>query len=841
MRYATIKTLILLLIFIATTTHSHSDNGQVLFDFPNMPSPAFQFDLNQRVIALIMEDPNSRIAPLFSTVDNLRLHNYRSQSVDFKELVQYYSQTLEKRGWDTLGQDSLDIEKDNLHLYTLQENEIIKGILSIINSSGDVYLINIVGAIPEKQLGELLLNLDQLGIEIPELMHLRPRDLQVMVPLLPAVPDPIISVPEPSITTDTDKEVKSSLEKEVESSLEKPHKPIAPRNWQLDGKPIHGFRIESRLTVPEGSDPKSVENAMASEKANIMKVLENGSGDITAVMPILATVLLNSSRKVSLRLEETDTKHIAIITVKNIPTTRRISILKSLTISGSDGERAKRSIFDKLVLPGANTAAVPTRFLAADAPIHEIRIRGNRKVPEARIRQTLENGSEDIEQALKSMFKVMPYFEEISLQVDEEDSRYIATITVDEKPLSTNAYLGLNPLLRLGFTRVTGWEIGTGFEVGKRKEIGPLWVWNARNSELNQNSNLFGKVSYAFGNPHFHYRVGGTANWGKPYLWNLGLTTQIHRLTDVVAPELFRDYNNGVAIFQRILGMPDFQNYYLRQGAEIALQWAPVMPIHWFKLAMVTESHTGLQKSTDWFVANWTSSLRLRENPPITPGRMRGISFQYDFHKRTNSLGWHNTLFVEHSSPAVGSDFDFTRLQLHLRYAFPLGNNRIRTRFLFGFSDAPLPIQRQFVIGGMGGLRGYPWSRQENESDGIITYKSGHQSSPYAFAGDGGFLLNVEYHYRLSNLFDWRIYEDMFLIAFLDEGQVWNVSDGTYTFEPKGNIGIGLQFGRNNSVTVVNVRGLQSRRDDFIVRFNIAKALEAGTGIQITTVWYHSF
>jgi hemolysin activation/secretion protein len=220
---------------------------------------------------------------------------------------------------------------------------------------------------------------------------------------------------------------------------------------------------------------------------------------------------------------------------------------------------------------------------------------------------------------------------------------------------------------------------------------------------------------------------------------------------------------------------------------------------------------------------------------------MRGISFQYDFHKRTNSLGWHNTLFVEHSSPAVGSDFDFTRLQLHLRYAFPLGNNRIRTRFLFGFSDAPLPIQRQFVIGGMGGLRGYPWSRQENESDGIINYKSGHRSSPYAFTGDRGFLLNVEYHYRLSNLFSWGIFKYMFLIAFLDEGQVWNVSDSTYTFDPKGNIGIGLQFGRDNAVTVVNIRGLQSGRDDFVVRFNIAKALESGKGIQITTTWYHNF
>ena len=441
-------------------------------------------------------------------------------------------------------------------------------------------------------------------------------------------------------------------------------------NWSYDGRKIHDIQLR---------DITGIENS------NITKVLGNGSGDIAKVMPVLASVLLNSSRKVSLRIEEADAKRTAIITVGDLPVTQTISVLKSLTISGSKGDQIHRSISDKLVRQGSDTDAIPTRFFAADAPIHEVRIQGNQKVSEARIRQTLENGSKDIEQALKTLFKAMPYFDTINLQVDEDATRHIATITVDEKPLSADAYLGLNPPLRLGFNRVTGWEIGTGFELGKRKDLGPLWIWNIRNSQSDQISKLFGTVSYAFGNPHLHYRLGGTANWGKPYIWNLGLTAQIHRLTDAVAPELFADYNDGLSIFQRVIGTPDLQNYYLRQGAEIALQWAPRIPNHWFKLAMIAESHASLQKSTDWFIANWTSGLKVRENPPITDGRMRSLVFQYDFHNRTNSLGWHNTLFVEHSSTAVGSDFDFTRLLLHLRYAFPLGNNRIRTRFLLEF------------------------------------------------------------------------------------------------------------------------------------------------------------
>ena len=820
MKYAITKTLIVLLFLISPVVPSQPqmDEGTVAFDCPNLPSPEFQFDLNRRVIALVIEDPTADIAPLFNSINNLYLRNYRGRSVDLKEVVRYYEKTLKERGWNVLEEHwQDDVRSNNLHLYTHQRDETVGGIFVIVNSDSGVYLINIVGEIPKKQLGELLRNLNQLGIEIPELMALKPSDLKL-------APHPVLPEPK-SIELDTKLPDISKSEEKKTPVLREASKPTKSWNWQIDGKPIHELQIQSGQAISERVDPKQIENTIAIERTNVMKILEGGSGDIIAVMPVLASVLRKSSRKVSLRVEEKDAKRTAIITVDNLPKT--ISVLESLKISGSRGNQIHRSIGDKTVPHKLDTHALPgaPRFWAGDAPIHEVRVRGNKKISEAQIQQTLENGSEDIEQALKTLFKVMPHFDEINLQVDEEDSRYIATITVDEKPLATDIYLGLNPPLRLGFNRVTGWEIGTGFEVGRRKEVGPLWAWSVADSVSGQTSKLFGKVSYAFGNPHLHYRIGGTANWGKPYSWNLGGTAQVHRLTEAVAPELFPGHNRGVSILQRTIGMPDFQNYYLRQGAEVALQWAPVMSIHSFQLAAVAESHANLQKSTDWFVTNWKSSLKLRENPPITLGQMRSLTFQYDFDKRTNSLGWHSTLLVEHGSAAAGSDFDFTRLLLHLRYAFPLAENRIRTRFLFGFSDSPLPIQRQFVIGGMGGLRGYPWLRHTEESGSIIDYKSGHRSSPYAFTGDRGFLLNIEYHYRLSNLFSWSIFKNAFAIVFFDEGQVWNVSGPAYTFNPKGNIGIGLQFGE----------------EDAVFRINIAKAFEAGQGIQVTTVWHHSF
>ena len=133
----------------------------------------------------------------------------------------------------------------------------------------------------------------------------------------------------------------------------------------------------------------------------------------------------------------------------------------------------------------------------------------------------------------------------------------------------------------------------------------------------------------------------------------------------------------------------------------------------------------------------------------------------------------------------------------------------LRTRAVGSFSTAPLPFQRQFAIGGPGLLNGYPL---------------------YAFAGDQGFLFNIEYFYHLRALMDWtNVLEfsdvDLFLVLFLDAGQAWNVSDENYIFEPKSDAGIGLQLGEK----------------DAILRFNVSKAFEAGQGIRFNTVWFYSF
>ncbi|MDE0553051.1 MAG: BamA/TamA family outer membrane protein, partial [Candidatus Poribacteria bacterium] len=364
----------------------------------------------------------------------------------------------------------------------------------------------------------------------------------------------------------------------------------------------------------------------------------------------------------------------------------------------------------------------------------------------------------------------------------------------------------------IGFNRVTGWELGARADSGFRAQKERTSAFRFRfSSEFDgeDNSKLFGQIGYGLSDKQPYYRFGGRAVREEPYSWQLGLTAQYQRATSIIAPDLFSHYNDTATFLLRIIGIPDHQDYYLKHGVEVELEWKAVFPMrplqflrlnHSFKLILRAESHDSLQKSTDWHLFNWGSKSEARENPLITPGQMRSAMFRYDFDTRNNYLGSHHTFFVEHSNPAFGSDFDWTRFQAHLRYAYPLGDHQIRARAVVGSATARLPIQRQFVMGGIGTLNGYPL---------------------YAFAGDAGLLFNTEFIYQLFSFGN----QNLFASLIFDGGQVWSVSEDTRRFDPKGSVGIGLQ--------------LENEVDIF--RFNVAKAFDAEQAVRYNFMFFYSF
>lgn len=513
--------------------------------------------------------------------------------------------------------------------------------------------------------------------------------------------------------------------------------------------------------------------------------------------------------------------------VGNVPAQQAGQLLTDLSKLGIEISELKSLSaleIDKRSLPS------PTGFRTADgSPIHEIQIKGNQKIDRVEILETLEAGDEDINKAVETLRKKMGYrLEGVETSVKQEDSKQIAVITVKERPSQSAGFSGGGPIIQ--FNRVTGWELGA--EIENRFP-------GARLSDGTLASKLFGNIGYGFGNKLVNYEIGGTTMpflaytyrsgttghgdpSGKWYL-GLGMDAKVYRITDITTPILTvvddygsAYYDSPFRLLYSLFGGSDIHNYYSRRGFEIGLRWETLSrpvptssPTHLATLTFLVENHESLEKSTDWHLFNWRSTSKARENPAITPGRMRSVMFEYDFNTRRNYLGWHNTFSVEHSTTAFGSDFDFTRYQLHLRYAHPLGKHEIRTRAVGSFSTAFLPMQRQFTIGGPGVLNGYPL---------------------YAFAGDRGYLFNIEYFYPFPELSFWRNMPfdsdfNLFLVFFLDAGQAWNIDNQTPTLVPKSNAGIGFHFGESDS----------------FLRFNVAKAFESEQGVQFNILWFYSF
>ena len=824
--------LFLSLLILSSTANAQLQTGRVPFDFPNEPFVEFRFDLDRSTIALVMEDADSDTASLFDTLEQLHLRAYKARHFD--KMLGHYGTNLKIRGWSALETN------ENYHLFTLTQSETVIGVFIIVKSaktvyrhSGDpggraLYLINIDGRFTPEQISELVGNLVQVGVDLPELSAFGARRNPSAATLL-RMPegDPIHEVEiqadpttiEPQIRTvlkngpheiiaamttlrsrlptiqsltvriDTegDKRIATIIvtaEPDAGSASttpmthpdETPQEQTSPTLFRTsEGKPIHEIRIRGNQTISD---------------TEIQTALENGPDEIVKAVASLPLPGLN---RVIVEIEGDDTKRIATIIVVAQPDTGRWA------------------------------ASSPTGlWTTAGDPIHEVRIQGNQQISEVEIRDVLENGPDEIEKAIDNLRDALPYFSRVSLQFENDGTKRVAIITVVERRLSSNYYFHGTPLVQ--FNRVTGWLLGAHLEAGKRRQIGPLWMSNIPNAVRAYLPKLFGEVGYGFGSEDLNYRVGGDMIWGQPDLSSIGVSAQIHRATTAVAPELFPHYG-GVSDAFWALG---FHNYYLSKGVETSFRWEPVIPTHSLRLTMRAESHQSLEKTTDWQFGNWGSESEAEENPPITPGQLRSVTLIYNLNTRQNtgahttpqisstgvavplqnsSLGWHNTLFVEHSNPTVGSDFDFTRFQLQLRYAASRGDHLIRTRLVLGAATSALPIQRQFIIGGRGTLSGYPL---------------------YAFAGDHVSLLNLEYFYRLPtpNPYGWEWLNHMktFLVLFLDQGQVWNISDEPYSFDPKTSVGMGLQFGQESPF-----------------RFNVSKPLESEREVKFDLMWYSSF
>ena len=751
-------------------TLAQNQVGRIPYDCPDVAPPTFEFNLTQELIAFMST------AQVFNSVEDIYIHTYQKSDEVFDKLQTYYDNILLENGWDKFTDDV------NFRIYyVVNTDEKVGGIFAIVRTNMSVYLLNIVGQIPQQQIGTLLANLNLLGIWVPELRSLG-EQIETEKPRTESIvwnADDTVLNSRTTILRIFNDSTKSPTK--FSGTMQETHF----GDWTYNSHPISRIEIKSH-TRSRGDAQKQRINA-------VKDILFEGNihRDGPVDFAILLNRLLNSEAAVYIQkvTVDTDEKQIQLY-LEEVQDDDHIKLSQQFRTQ-------------------------------EDEPIHEIQLYGNLEFDVELLKSVLEEGPSEIDYFMKTLPETFPEVGTASIEQVEFGQRRIAKITVlVEKPIELNPYATAIP--RLGFNRVSGWELGARVETGIRsqpsKGSSPNsssidYDWNREVQLTRDNPKIFAQFGYGFGNKQRYYSIGGNQIWGKREKWNIGLSVRYQRAITTLASDIYAGYEERGLFLLRLVGIPDHQDYYLRTGTEASFHWQPSWSNR-IRISLASEKHENLHKTTDWHFLNWRSTSKVRENLEATPANIRSITVKSDFNSRRSYLGWHNTYLVEYSHPVLGSDYDWTRAQMHLRYGHPFGRNQIRSRFVlssvFGKkteaqkSKTLLPIQRQFIIGGLGTLNGYPLN---------------------TFIGDAGYLFNTEYIIGLPAINNIEILNNFYAVLFVDIGQVWNKYRDKWDFEPKGSAGIGLQIST----------------DVDIFRFNVAKAFDSDQDIQYNLMFFYSF
>ena len=759
----------LLLLSGIVPTLAQNQVGRIPYDCPDVAPPTFEFNLTQELIVLLST------TDVFNSVEDIYIHTYQKSDEVFDILHNYYDNILLNNGWDEFTDDV------NYRIYYLvntdENDEKVVGIFAIVRTNMSVYLLNIVGQIPQKQIGTLLANLNLLGIWIPEL-----RSLGEQIETEKPSPESIVWNANDTVLNNSTTILRifndstKSLTK-FSGTMQETHL----GDWTYNSHPISRIEIKSH-TRSRGDSQKQQINAVKDILFD-----ENIHRDGPVDFAILLNRLLNSEAAVYIQkvTVDTDEKQIQLY-LEEVQDDDHIKLSQQFRTQEDD-------------------------------PIHEIQLYGNLEFDLEILKSVLEEGPSEIDNFMKTLPNTFPEIDTASIETVEFGQQRIAKITVlMEKPIVQNPYV--NAIPRIGFNRVSGWELGARVEIGFRsqpsRDATPIdYDWNREVLLTRDNPKLFAQFGYGFGNKQRYYSIGGNQIWGKREKWNLGFSARYQRAITTLSSDIYAGYEERGLFLLRLVGVPDHQDYYLRKGTEVSFHWQPSWSNR-VRISLASEKHENLHKTTDWHFLNWRSTSKVRDNLDVTPANIRSITLKSDFNSRRNYLGWHNTYLIEHSNSIFGSDYDWTRVQMHLRYAYPFGRNQIRNRFVMSsvlgnktedqVINTLLPIQKQFIIGGLGTLNGYPLN---------------------TFIGDKGYLYNAELILGLPVINQLDFLKDLHAVLFVDIGQVWNEYRDKWNFDPKGSAGIGLQISS----------------DVDIFRFNVAQAFDSDQDIQYNLMFFYSF
>lgn len=163
-------------------------------------------------------------------------------------------------------------------------------------------------------------------------------------------------------------------------------------------------------------------------------------------------------------------------------------------------------------------------------------------------------------------------------------------------------------------------------------------------------------------------------------------------------------YSSMLNTVQTLLGAEDYFDYFRNEKIYTGVTVENVFQETDITLAANREIHNSFEENSefDYSLFGWHDTRRI--NPQIQDGTLQSVSATVSYNKTSTDFGFAGKnqviLSAEHSSEALGSDFDFTRISaqvdLHIEtfYRRRLFANTLDLSFTAGMSSGDLPPQR---------------------------------------------------------------------------------------------------------------------------------------------------
>ncbi|MCK4304813.1 MAG: BamA/TamA family outer membrane protein [Candidatus Eisenbacteria sp.] len=252
-----------------------------------------------------------------------------------------------------------------------------------------------------------------------------------------------------------------------------------------------------------------------------------------------------------------------------------------------------------------------------------------------------------------------------------------------------------------------------------------------------------------------------------------------------------------------ILFKEDFRDYYRHEGAELGLIYSG---LNWLRLegGFRVGDYSSMKRNADWSI----SEGDFLPNPAIDPGTMRSLFAQLTLGRKLNHL---DVTYEYSGEDLLGGAYEFEQLTAQYRGRLRMGSRRyLDFRVKTGTSlSGRLPIQRRYVVGGLGTVRGYEYQSLLVPDPAIERAPQGREM----FGGERMMIANAEYVFPIRGHLD--------LVFFFDTGMAWEDQDASMDLDDwQSSAGIGFQLG-DDALRLNLIQCLDGEDRDIVVQLRI--------------------